>query len=714
VKARGKFALWVAVLFGVGVAVPVATGVAVVAALAPPDRQVVLRVLEERIPLLVLGALALLALCGAIVRWFFAAYVRAALALAERTRIARAANGVAPMASDGAEELAQLALEIDRLAEDRRRLRGDSDARVREALTRLEEERNRLAALMSELVEGVLVCNAEGRILLYNEQARALFDDGAGTAAATLVGLGRSIFSLIGRDQVVHALEKLEQARRRGAAVPRTRFVAPAGCRRVVKFEAAPYLRGGGDIAGIVFTLSDVTGLLESEAQRLSVLQSVATRARAPVANIRAAAENLAHYPDMEVDRRLQFVGIIAAESHALSHSIQGALQAYGDALKASLMLEDMRAVDLLRVAEGRVQSLAGVEVALDDVDEAVWLSVDSFAFVQALGFIAERLKQDYRIGSVRLRARARGHFAELDIAWRGTLVAHDALTLWEREPMSFGAQASPLTLRDVLERHGGEAWLHREGPAGQRDACVRFLLPMGEPVGAGVRPAMGIESRPEYYDFDLFAQGGASQDLRARALGELAYTVFDTETTGLEPSAGDEIISIGAVRIVNGRLLKGDVFEQLIDPRRPLDPASARVHGIDNNALVGQPTIVQVLPAFHKFCEDTVLLAHNAAFDMRFLELKEKSARVRFEHPVLDTLLLSVVAHPALDDHRLEAIAERLGIAVIGRHTALGDALLAGEVFLRLLGLLRERGIVTLGQALDASRETYYARLRY
>jgi DNA polymerase-3 subunit epsilon len=86
----------------------------------------------------------------------------------------------------------------------------------------------------------------------------------------------------------------------------------------------------------------------------------------------------------------------------------------------------------------------------------------------------------------------------------------------------------------------------------------------------------------------------------------------------------------------------------------------------------------------------------------------------VRFEQPVLDTLLLSAVAQPGLGDHRLESIAGRLGVPVIGRHTALGDALLTGEVFLRLLALLRERGIETLGQALEASRETYYARLRY
>jgi DNA polymerase-3 subunit epsilon len=194
----------------------------------------------------------------------------------------------------------------------------------------------------------------------------------------------------------------------------------------------------------------------------------------------------------------------------------------------------------------------------------------------------------------------------------------------------------------------------------------------------------------------------------------DLAYTVFDTETTGLEPSAGDEIISLGAVRIVNGRLLKHEVFEQLVNPQRALNRESIRIHGIDARLLASQPTLGEVLPDFHRFCEDTVLVAHNAAFDMRFLELKEAATGIRFDQPVLDTLLLSAVVHPTLQDHRLEAIAERLGVRVIGRHTALGDALLTGEILLKLIPLLAESGIDTLKQAREASQRTYHARLRY
>jgi DNA polymerase-3 subunit epsilon len=98
----------------------------------------------------------------------------------------------------------------------------------------------------------------------------------------------------------------------------------------------------------------------------------------------------------------------------------------------------------------------------------------------------------------------------------------------------------------------------------------------------------------------------------------------------------------------------------------------------------------------------------------MRFLQLKEELTGLRFDHPVLDTLLLSAVIHPNQQSHQLDAIAERLGIKVVGRHTALGDAIVTAEVFLKLIPMLAEAGIHTLGQAREAAEKTYYARVKY
>jgi len=164
----------------------------------------------------------------------------------------------------------------------------------------------------------------------------------------------------------------------------------------------------------------------------------------------------------------------------------------------------------------------------------------------------------------------------------------------------------------------------------------------------------------------------------------------------------------------VNGRLLAGEIFDQLVKPRRPVGVAAVRIHGITDEMVDSAPDIARVLPAFHRYCEDTVLVAHNAAFDMRFLQLKEREAAVRFDHPVLDTLMLSAVVHPEQGDHTLEAIATRLGVRVLGRHTAVGDALVTGEVFLKLLPLLHAKGIHTLGEAREAARRTAYANVVY
>jgi DNA polymerase-3 subunit epsilon len=294
---------------------------------------------------------------------------------------------------------------------------------------------------------------------------------------------------------------------------------------------------------------------------------------------------------------------------------------------------------------------------------------------------------------------------------WRGPPLSSETAFAWQGEPLVQGGEDSRLTLAQVMERHGGEVWYQREVPT--QTAYFRLLLPL-----AGARAALperrGLESRPEFYDFDLFRSSPTTTALEERRLADLVYTVFDTETTGLDASGRDEIIAIGAARIVNGRLLQGETFEALVDPRHALSEASIAVHGITPDLLRGQPTIDEVLPRFRRFADDTVLVGHNAAFDMRFLERSQVRAGVRFDQPVLDTLLLSAIVDSARGSHSLEECCTRLGVAVVGRHTALGDALLTAELFLRLIPLLSAHGVRTLGEARAASEKTYYARLKY
>ena len=219
------------------------------------------------------------------------------------------------------------------------------------------------------------------------------------------------------------------------------------------------------------------------------------------------------------------------------------------------------------------------------------------------------------------------------------------------------------------------------------------------------------LPARPEYTQFDIYDHPMHLDELGGRALKSLSFVVFDTETTGLRPSHGDEIIAIAGVRVVDGDIKTGEPFTRLVNPGREIPKASIRFHGITDHMVKDEAGIGDVLPEFRDFVGDAVLVAHNAAFDMKFLKLKEAQTKTVFDHLVLDSLLLSVFLEPESRNHGLDAIAERLGVEVEGRHTALGDSLVTARVFLRMLDMLEARGIRTLGQAIEVSSRISHVR---
>ena len=367
-----------------------------------------------------------------------------------------------------------------------------------------------------------------------------------------------------------------------------------------------------------------------------------------------------------------------------------------------------MSVADLLAVVSRALGREGTVEVSVQHAAaDALWVRVDSHALARALAQLAGRLHDEVGVDELTLAATPVGGHAQLEMNWSGPPPQAAKFQAWLDEPLTGLAATS---VRDVIGRHGGEIW---SGGAAGAAPDVRLLLPLTEAEPeAAARSPLDLASRPEFYDFDLFDRQEQSLVWADRDLGDLSYTVFDTETTGLDPTGGDEIISVGAVRVVNRRLLRNESFERLVDPQRRVPAGSTAVHGITSAMLAGQPTIDVVLPAFARYAADTVLVGHNVGFDMQFLRLAEPRTGVRFTQPVLDTLLLDAALHPDHDEHSLEAIAGRLGVAVLGRHTALGDALVTGEVFLGMITLLQQRGIGTLGAAVAASRATLSARL--
>lgn len=690
------------------------------------ERQALIDLLAPRLPLGALITMFGFLLGIVVLRTLFRQYVHGLLAMSEKLRLMLGANRHFRVEAEGPPEVRALAAAANDLAQQRDELLADVETQIARAKASVEEEKNRLAALMSELAMGVLVCNLDGRILLYNNRARlqfkALAQGPTSSAGGALIGLGRSIFAILERGQITHALENIQHRLRKGSSEPVSNFITTTRSGQLLRAQMAPVIgvadeNGEAQVTGYVLTIENITRTFERERERDKVIHSLGDGTRPALANLRAAAEMLKEHAEMDAETRSRFIGVIQEEAARMSQLLERTMNEFADSLKTRWPLEDVLGADLLAAAARRLETQLNLPVKYESVDEDLWIRADSFSLLQAIAFLASRLQEHYDIRELRFRLAAEGRMAFVDLIWAGVPVSSETLYNWEIEPMSIGAEVNPLTLRDVIDRHGGEIWYQREKAAHRM--YFRLVLPVAAMPEAGAEAIAAYQhaghgaSRPEYYDFDLFKYSTAGIDLDRR-LSELSYTVFDTETTGLEPSAGDEIIQIGAVRIVNGRMLRQEIFDQLVDPRIPLKPEGIPIHGITEDMVCGQPTIDVVLPAFHEFCADTVLVAHNAAFDMRFLQLKEEATGIRFQQPVLDTLLLSAVVHPNQESHRLESIAGRLGINVIGRHTALGDAFVTAEIFLKMIRLLEDVGIRTLREALEAAQKTYLARVKY
>ena len=164
---------------------------------------------------------------------------------------------------------------------------------------------------------------------------------------------------------------------------------------------------------------------------------------------------------------------------------------------------------------------------------------------------------------------------------------------------------------------------------------------------------------------------------------------VFDTETTGLDPSQGDRIVEIGCIELVN-RSETGRTFHTYFNPQMPMPDIAQQIHGLSDAFLADKPSFDERVEELLDFIEDSPLVAHNAMFDFGFLNAEPSGcgrlhiARSR----VIDTLALSKVRHPGAK-HSLDALCSRYGIDRSHRlqHGALLDAQLLVQVYVELTG---------------------------
>ena len=184
-------------------------------------------------------------------------------------------------------------------------------------------------------------------------------------------------------------------------------------------------------------------------------------------------------------------------------------------------------------------------------------------------------------------------------------------------------------------------------------------------------------------------------------ALAELPVVVLDLETTGLD-TASDRTVSIGAVLARGPRLYRGDVFDRLVAPGIEIPAHSTRIHGITDVMVADAPSYDSLYPEVARLVSGLVVVGHNIGFDLAILAAE--AARFDLDWrppPALDLLRLGAALEPDQANMTLDAMARRWGIAINGRHTALGDALVTAELWASALPRLAEVGVTTFGEAL-------------
>ena len=190
--------------------------------------------------------------------------------------------------------------------------------------------------------------------------------------------------------------------------------------------------------------------------------------------------------------------------------------------------------------------------------------------------------------------------------------------------------------------------------------------------------------------DLTKIAENEKGQDL------EGTYVVFDIETTGFS-AVTDRIIEIGAVKVEDGKIT--DKFSTFVNPKRPIPFRITELTGITDEMVIGSLDIETILPQFIEFIGDAVLVAHNASFDVGFIEQNCKRQKIEADFTYVDTVALARVLLPALNRFKLDTVAKALNISLENHHRAVDDAGCTAEIFVKFVQMLKERELTTLAK---------------
>jgi DNA polymerase III subunit epsilon len=655
-------------------------------------------------------AFTVLAVIGFSIESIYKNYIHPLKKISTEASLIYASNPSHRLKISGSKEIFTLAGIVNNFADIFENLDKNITEQILRARKETEKERNLLAAIMSELPQGVIICNKNGRILLLNSLAKKLFTHKTyPNRAECFIGLGRSIFHLIEKKMIAHAIEEIEEHLHERQENVAAYFITPIYTGHLMSIETIPVLDQEKKMTGFVLTFIDISDQMDKYEYIDNRLLSFDRTIGSHFNQLKLFVNDLIETPEKEKNTiGLYEKKISQSLKHIEDHFKETALS-IRDAALTKIPLTKLLLSEFLFDIQKKVGAENDIRLNIIKKGNDRRILADSYSFSMAFIFLIENLSIITRQKEFDLKVETQNGHIIFDI-------------IWDKNPAS-QIQIENITTKKINSLPGFSYVLKQNRCefniiSKNNNTCSQVRITVEAELKSDVkkkkRGAIISDSRPEFYDFDLFKIDDDTKDVFNTNLKDITFTVFDTETTGLDPDGGDEIVSIAAVRIVNNRIVYQDVFDEFVNPGRDIPLESYKIHGINYEMVKGKPDIKTILPLFKNYTQDTVLVGHNIAFDMKMLKVKEKQTLTKFVNPVMDTLLLSAMLHPVSEYHDIENIAKRLGVNILGRHTALGDAIATAEIFLKLLPILKANGIFTLKNALEASKKTYYARLKY
>lgn len=580
---------------------------------------------------------------------------------------------------EGGKEILAITKAINLFADHYETLQKNIKEEINRKRAELEIEKNMLASFFDELPQGIIACNTEGEINLFNKKAKII------GAQNHTIGIGRSIFDIIDKDIITNALYEINVKKPKKHEAASSSFITLSPGNILIKADISPITDQRDNFAGFIVVFYNIGKDFELYAKIDNIFK--------------CTANEILSYLDKMKKKKM-----VTPEIASIEENLKKSEQDYIEKIKERLPFLVVSDRDIITTVQKKAGEKLNISLKPKFPAHINWIRIETYSFIYAFLSILTILKNKTFKKTFNCTLFKEDNFLAIFFHIPD---AEKNLDIFKDDNLF-------LKLKDFLNYHGAQISLSLNEKSEKGIKILMPLAEMKEPEGLrNIVIARDAYERPDFFDFDLFTKRKSDSKLNEMRLKDIVYTVLDTETTGLD-TKNDEIISIGAVRIVNGRILNGEKFNQFIDPKMNIPLESEKIHGINDDMVKGKPYIKEVLPLFYKFSEDTVLVAHNAAFDMKMFSMKEAETGIKFDSPLLDTLLLALIVYPMHKKHDMASIASFAGVDIVGRHTAMGDASATAEIFLKLIPLLSKKGIHTLNDAVKASKKTLYSKLKY